>query len=259
MKRFLAAMFAIALLLTVLCACGNSTATEEKGEKDEESATGFISHNRKDAEDEEEKEDESAGQLEIVDSGYTVMEPDSDADIYLTYAVTIKNTHRKLAAQFPEISITGRKEDGSILFSEEETLNIILPGDTVSYADDFIDCRGEKPASVEIKVEGADFVKPDMAYADTVESSSFKIENLSVFADDYEVSVTGEITNNSDVDFDTVEVTVILKNQGKIVGGYSGYVDNLSAHKQTVFDLSSFWSASELPAHDSVEVVAQGC
>ena len=55
---------------------------------------------------------------------------------------------------------------------------------------------------------------------------------------------------------DNTEQSEKSKNQGKIVGGYTGYADNLSAGKKSAFDISSF--ASDLPAHDSVEVVAQG-
>lgn len=251
MKRIMATMFAAALLLCVLCACGNTT-TAVKDEVEEESATNVISTNKKDVE----KEEKDEGELEIVDSGYTVMDPNSIGDIYLTYAVTIKNNNKKMAADFPVITVTGRNEDGSILFSEEHTLGTILPGDTVSWGDDCIDCKGKKPANVEITVDGADFVKPEQAMNVAALSSDFTIENLSEVSGEYDNSVTGEITNNSDTDFESVAVTVILKNQGKIVGGYTGYADNLSAGKQSAFDISSF--ASDLPAHDSIEVVAQG-
>ena len=252
MKQMMAMIMAAALLIAVLCACGNTTTTAVKEEVEEESATNVISTNKKDVE----KEDADEGELEIVESGYTVMAPNSIGDIYLTYAVTIKNNNQKLAADFPVITVTGRSEDGSILFSEEQTLGTILPGDTVSWADDVIDCKGEEPASVDIKVEGADFVKPERSLNEAVESSSFKIENLSEVPGDYDTAVTGEITNNSDTDFESVAVIVILKNQGTVVGGFTGYADNLSAGKQSAFDISSFMS--DLPAHDSIEVVAQG-
>lgn len=251
MKRIMAMMFAAALLLTVLCACGNTT-TAVQEDVEEDSATNVISTNKKDTE----KEEEDQGELEIVESGYTVMAPNSIGDIYLTYAVTIKNNNKKMAVEFPSITVTGRSESGSILFSEEQTLGTILPGDTVSWANDVIDCKGETPASVDIKVEGGDFVKPAQSINNTVPSSDFTIENLSEVPGDFDYAVTGEITNNSDTDYDSVAVTVILKNQGKVVGGFTGYADNLSAGKQAAFDISSFMS--DLPAHDSIEVVAQG-
>ena len=251
MKRIMSAIFAAALLLTVLCACGNTT-TAVQEDVEEDSATNVISTNKKDTE----KEEEDQGELEIVESGYTVMAPNSIGDIYLTYAVTIKNNNKKMAVEFPSITVTGRSESGSILFSEEQTLGTILPGDTVSWANDVIDCKGETPASVDIKAEGGDFVKPAQSINNTVPSSDFTIENLSEVPGDFDYAVTGEITNNSDTDYDSVAVTVILKNQGKVVGGFTGYADNLSAGKQSAFDISSFMS--DLPAHDSIEVVAQG-
>ena len=251
MKRIMATMFAAALLLCVLCACGNTT-TAVKDEVEEESATNVISTNKKNVE----KEEKDEGEVEIVDSGYTVLDPNSIGDIYLTYAVTIKNNNKKMAADFPVITVTGRNEDGSILFSEEHTLGTILPGDTVSWGDDCIDCKGETPASVDIAVGGADFVKPERSLNNTVPSTDFAIENLSEVPGEFDYAVTGEITNNSDTDYDSVAVTVILKNQGKVVGGFTGYADNLTAGKQAAFDISSFMS--ELPTHDSIEVVAQG-
>lgn len=251
MKRIMAMMFAAALLLTVLCACGNTATTAVKEDVEEDSAFDVISTNKKDTEKEEDN-----GELEIVESGYTVMASNSIGDIYLTYAVTIKNNNKKMAVEFPSITVTGRSESGSILFSEEQTLGTILPGDSVSWADDAVDCKGETPASVDIKVEGGDFVKPAQSINNTVPSSDFTIENLSEVPGDFDYAVTGEIINNSDTDYDSVAVTVILKNQGKVVGGFTDYADNLSAGKQSAFDISSFMS--ELPAHDSIEVVVQG-
>lgn len=252
MKRIMSAFFAAALLLTVLCACGNTTTTTVKEDLEEDSAFDVISTNKK----EMEKEEKDEGELEIVESGYTVMAPNSIGDIYLTYAITIKNNNKKMAVEFPSITVTGRSESGSILFSEEQTLGTILPGDSVSWGDDAVDCKGETPASVDIKVEGGDFVKPERSINNTVPSSDFAIENLSEVPSDFDYAVTGEITNNSDTDYDSVAVTVILKNQGKVMGGFTGYADNLSAGKQSAFDISSFMS--DLPAHDSIEVVAQG-
>lgn len=78
--------------------------------------------------------------------------------------------------------------------------------------------------------------------------------NCWIVEGDWDTSVTGEITNNSDVDCDDVIITVIYLKDDKMVGGYRNYQDDMSAGKKAAFDVSA-WGLDDLD-YDELEIVA---
>ena len=252
MKKAIGILMAAMMLTVMLCACG-STETADN------TATNTIQASKKPssngaAKTEAKSIKEEPKQPELVDSGYTVLEPNSIGDIYLTYVVKVKNPNKDMAAVYTDITITGKNEDGTILFSNEDTIPLIMPGDTVAWAEDTMDCKNKVPATVEITVGGASFNTLD-EIDDGVVTADFSIENLSIVDGDWGASVTGEITNNSDVDCDDVIITVIYLKDDKMVGGYHSYQDDMSAGKKAAFDVSS-WGLEDLD-YDELEVLAQ--
>ena len=251
MKKVIMVLMIAVMMTVMLCACRGAESTEN-------TATNTIQASKKPSNSEVAKKDnkgnkEEEQQPELVDSGYTIQEPNSIGNIYLTYAVKVKNPNKNMAAEYTDITITGKNEDGSILFSYEDTIPLIMPGDTVTWAEDTMDCKNKTPASVEITVGGARFVSLDEVDGGVM-SSEFSIENLSIVESDWDTSVTGEITNNSDVDCDDVIITVVYLKDGKMVGGYHSYQDDMSAGKKTAFDIST-WGLDDLE-YDELEVVA---
>ena len=251
MKRVIGTLLMAVMLTAMLCACGST-------EKVDNTATNVVQASKKpdssgSAKTEAKSSKEETKQPELVDSGYTVLEPNSIGDIYLTYVVKVKNPNKDMAAVYTDITITGKNEDGSILFSNEDTIPLIMPGDTVAWAEDTVDCKNKVPASVEITVGGANFDSMDELDGGVM-SSEFSIENLSIVEGDWGDSVTGEITNNSDVDCDDVIISVIYLKDDKMVGGYHSYQDDMSAGKKAAFDVSS-WGLEDLD-YDELEVVA---
>lgn len=79
--------------------------------------------------------------------------------------------------------------------------------------------------------------------------NSFVITNVSENPGRFK-NYTGEITNNSGVDFNTVAVTMIYRKDGKIIGGDVEYVKDLSAGETKAFKLSA---DSEMTQYDTYE------
>ena len=251
MKKVLPILLSMFMVLTLMTACGN-TGTSNESAKQTSSASNVLRPSNS-VKPSESSEKEDAKQPVLLDSGYTVLPPNSIGSVYLTYVVKIQNQNKDMAAEYTTITITGKNEDGSILFTEDQSIGTILPGDTVYWADDSVNCKNQAPDTVEITVDGARFVPADEV-DDTALSSDFIIENLSEVTGSYDKSLTGEITNNSEIDFDDVAVTVVYKQGDEIVGGFHSYVENMPAGKRAAFDISS-WNLEELE-YDSIEVYA---
>ena len=185
----------------------------------------------------------------LVDSGYSVT-TNSSGDKYLYYGAVVNNPNKDLAAQFPKITITAKAEDGSIIATHEQTLFFIAPDDTVSNGG-LIDCKGVDPSSVEFSVS-SDFVPGDSD--DIIHSSNLVVGNTSEFTNEYGVSsYTGEVENISGADIDTVSLTVILKQDGNIIYGYNGYIDDVAAGSKKAFEISAY----NVPEHTEYIITAQ--
>ena len=57
--------------------------------------------------------------LKIVESGWS-----ADQQGYVHYAFALRNTSKTQQVQYPQITITGRAKDGSIVFSQTQALNM---------------------------------------------------------------------------------------------------------------------------------------
>ncbi|MFR3876849.1 MAG: hypothetical protein ACLTYW_00360 [Collinsella sp.] len=60
--------------------------------------------------------------LEITESGWSVV-----GDGWVYYGFALKNPNKDVEAQMPTVTITGKAEDGSIVFSDKQTLFVVLP------------------------------------------------------------------------------------------------------------------------------------
>lgn len=69
---------------------------------------------------------------------------------YVHYAFALRNTSTTQQVQYPQITITGRAKDGSIVFSQTQTLNMAFPNQTVYDAGQA--GEGTAPATVDFVV-----------------------------------------------------------------------------------------------------------
>lgn len=190
-------------------------------------------------------EQEATGGPEIIDSGYDVQA--SDGDVYIYWGAKVKNTNENNAYEFYTITITAKDSDGNVVATEDQTMNVIQPGEEQA-AGFVFDCNGEEPDQVEFTIDEGDEISPDDS---AIKSSDIEITGTNERTDEWgETAFTGTIKNNSEKDTDTIGVVLLLYKDGKIVYGDTTYVDNVKAGGEKALDMSEY----EVPEHDSYEL-----
>lgn len=180
--------------------------------------------------------------VKLVESGYHVSK--SYSDKYLYYAATLENPNTKYTLEFPKIIVTAKNKDGSILTYDEQVLNYVAPGDKVSFAS-ILDCKGKMPDQVEIRAESGNYISHNDK--EVIPTNTFKVLSITETKDDLnEYSYVGEIQNTGEQDISSVLVTILLKKNGKLVGGTTTFLDHLDAGSKKVFEISEY----DLPEHD---------
>lgn len=186
--------------------------------------------------------------IELVDSGYSVTSSSDSEYVKVYYAVKILNPNKEYAVRYPKLRITARAVDGVILTTHEQRIRLIEAGETIIFACDTI-YEGKRADSVDISVsdEGTYFQQngSNLAYQE-----QFVASNLSVKKSDYDRTFTGEITNNSAVDLDSVFVAIVFKNKGKLIGGDFGFIHKMKSGDTLPFEVTDY-SGIE---YDSYEV-----
>lgn len=230
-------------ILTEIKETGDNSAAAEDGKKIEDIHTAGTDRQESDQVTEPQK-------IFLVDSGWCTYR--RGKYVHVPYAVQIENPNPDFAMEFPVIMVTARSSDGKILSTDKRVLDSIAADDTILYGDEIFYEGGEEPSTVEISVssrESYSIIQDDSRF---VKQNSFVITNISENNGMFK-NYTGEITNNSGVDFDTVALTIIYRKDGKIIGGDVGYVTDLPAGETKAFQLSV---DSEMTQYDSYEFYA---
>ncbi len=167
------------------------------------------------------------------------------------YGIAIKNPNDSFMAQFPPFNITGRAEDGSIVFNDEQVCNAIYPGETIYYG--FQAGDGVAPATVEFSLQ-----KPNWEKEGKLDGDMFSIANTSEVDNGYGMmSFTGEVSTNVDLEAESytqVAMTVITRDDsGAINYGMTNFVDVPEKGQSIPFDVSAY----SVPVHASYELHAQ--
>lgn len=189
--------------------------------------------------------------LELVETGWSVNESG-----YVHYAFGLRNTSDSVCIQLPSVEITGRGEDGSVLFSETLIMANAFAGETVYFGSETGNGNGIVPATVDFTVLEPD----DYSYVNSSESASFKADNLSAAPDGYGGEIfSGEISVVKDSarvreQSSMLAVSLVLRDDaGAIVYGYSTFVDWPSEGGSRPFSMDVI----DPPAYDSFEVHVQ--
>lgn len=186
--------------------------------------------------------------LEIVESGWSV-----DSGGYVNYAFALRNNSTDLTVEYPTVTITGRSSDGTVVFSQDQVLGVIYPGQTIWWASPA--GNGTAPDSVEFAVAEPDSYNVRTAAGNP---SVYSLSNLSEAKGGFGlVSFTGDVTleREGDEEFGmgSVAIIVVLRDgDGKVVCGSSAFVDNPSPGSSRSFEVSYF----NPPDYASYEVYA---
>ncbi len=179
---------------------------------------------------------------EIIESGYSVSEGG-----FIHYGIIWKNPNSENAIEFPTLLITGKAEDGSIVFSDEQVMGTILPGEEQCFGTQA--GNGTVPATVEFAVSPG---RATYRKTDEKPRQCFEFSNGSEVVGDFNVSYTGEMTSNVDLgDIRQVWVTVLIRDaEGKICYAENTFVDVPAVGQSMPFEVSIF---GDIPEHASFE------
>lgn len=189
----------------------------------------------------------SLSALEIVESGWSV-----DSSGYVHYAFELRNPN-DIAVELPGVRITGRDKIGNVLFSQEQYLCVIGPGEA-GYFGTLAGGGEEAPATVEF--EPLQIEDYQMGTAES--APSFSVSNVSVSPGSYgEQSVTGDVSTVRDDGTaigGNVAVTVVLRDEsGAIVFGETDYARRPDVGESTPFEVT----LRNAPDYATCEVYAQ--
>lgn len=185
--------------------------------------------------------------LKISESGWHV-----DSNGYVDYALTIQNTSEDLIVEYPEVIITGRAADGSVVFSKSQVMGVVYPGYDLTFA--CMTGDGTAPATVEFALG-----KPQdyQVSVGTGHPTEYKVlDQTARKGGAGKLAVSGEIEKTVEgdewLDSQGVWLSVILRDdQGQIVYGWNGFVDSPGLGEQMPFSIEAY----SVPDYATVEVV----
>lgn len=201
-----------------------------------------------------EKKNEEKKALELIECGWYIEPNLSGSDtVYVDFCGLIHNPNIELTANYPKINVTVKNGEGNILATESQVGNCIMPEDTITLVGMMSLSASNITEDTQIffDIECSDFTS---AMADNrPKTTDFVIENVSEQKGSM-YSITGEVTNRTSETVDMINLTIILRKEGKIVYMESSFMDNLQPEKAKAFEVNRF---SEWPEHDTIAVSAQ--
>lgn len=192
-------------------------------------------------------ESAAADALSLVESAWY-----ADDTGLISYTFILRNESETLTIDFPAVDIVARDASGNLLSTDCAMFLRIGPGRTL-YANG-VAGNGALPSSVEFvpRAPGADDVREvsDEGPAFRVVGLTERLDELNGTCFVGDVSLVGEAVPDSD----TIFVVVLLRDdQGRLVGGASGYVHGPAPGETVPFEVNG-WN---LPPHASCEAYAQ--
>ena len=173
--------------------------------------------------------------LEIAESGWSV-----SAGGYVHAAFAVRNISSTTAVELPTVQVVGYARDGSVVFSDEQILSYVAPGQSFYFGGQF--GNGVAPETVAFSVvdsSGSSLIK-------RVDAPKFTVSNVSRIANGIGlVTFTGEVAKENDVSYPTGSgqaiVSLVLRDDaGSIVYGEETFVTLPSAGSHAAFEISLF-------------------
>lgn len=192
--------------------------------------------------------------LEITDYGW-YMNPVSSYDdtAYVDFCAMIHNPNDQYVAEFPKAIVTVKNGDGSVLATEEQVGSVVMPGDTITLCGMFSLPISDitEDAQIIFNVDWSEFEKGTSLYS-AAKTTDFEFTNVSERRGS-ENFITGEITNNFTEDVDMLNLSIVLRKDGKIVYMENTFIDSLRAGQTKAFEFQRY---SSWPEHDTIECSA---
>ena len=189
----------------------------------------------------------AAEALTVIESGW-----DDSPNGYVDYAVTIRNAGDDLTVLYPEVIITGRAADGSVVFTKSQYVGVLYPGESITFSG--LAGNGTAPETVEFacgRPQGYQVV------SDGGTASQFEVSGLTRGNGTFSTVFTGELTTVADgsepASGGQVMLSLVFRDaRGRILSGYSSFVSRPKVGESVPFELQPF----TCPDYASVEVHA---
>lgn len=194
---------------------------------------------------------EQGDKLSIKEFGWSYIQKEDEN--YITFGAKIYNPKGNKLAGFPKLKIIGRDKENKILFSYDENIDYIYPGENIYYANTYTGIK-EKPNKVDITIDVDNNDWEDVNGVNYPKNTSFPVSNISEYKDENgSIKYTGEIKNNSSTNIRAALIILIYKKDGKIVGGYQTFSDSLKPKKKDTFEMY----VDEYPEYDKYDFSSQ--
>ncbi len=190
--------------------------------------------------------------IQITDSGWYAPEPNKYSNSsYVHYGVSIYNPNDNYAGDYATVTITGKDENGKILFSDKQVMGVINPHETITFGTQA--GNGTKPATVEFDayVKDSDWNKVNK---DKITIPSCEITETNDAKNSFgDVSFTGKLkVDDSWGNKESAYVSALLKNEnGETIAGYNSFV-NVVKGDYVPFDIYTY----DIPEYSSFEIYA---
>lgn len=261
-KKILTIACSAILACALLCGCGGTEApaasepqpstppSNSSSGSSESPASSLPSSNPSSVPSKDDSDSTASLQPKVESKSFRISR---SGDYYYTYyCFTLVNPNKVKDFSFGKIEFTVKDADGRVIDTSTDYIPPIAAGDTITFGGEIL-TSGGVPASVTYTL---DFPKHGSTLRNEKEvskQSDLVVFNTSRIEKDSFISYTGEITNNSAVDMDSVMVRVFYTKDGVLYAGEDTYVSNLKPGQTKAFDILAL---DDFSGYDSYRVIA---
>ena len=169
--------------------------------------------------------------LKITDNGYCLN------DGYLYYMATVENPNAEKVAELPTVRITAKDSEGNVISTSDGGFMEIYPKSQATTTG-MIEVSAE-PSSVDFEVLTDNYTWINLNEATYAETPNLKAENYNLTVDDLGfASVSGNIVNGNSNEYDTVQVSIVCKDDNNnVIACENTYINHVAANGNTPFTL----------------------
>ncbi len=190
--------------------------------------------------------------VEFVSGNYSWYKNEGAPLTTLYYSVQIHNPNDDYAVNYPNVQVTARAADRSILTTYEQMLPPIAAGDTVTFGTS-LTYEGNAPDKVEMIVGNSNNGYVLQNTSGVIRQDMLAISNVSEIKNEQNTRFTGEVTNNSTISQNSVCVVIVFKKNGDSIGGINTIIDSIASGASRPFEISVY---KDIMDYDSYEVYA---
>jgi len=166
------------------------------------------------------REGDESSAVAVVDQGWSVVAGSGE----IGWGFILHNESDDLAVEPVLYQVTAWSADGTVLATNASYLAVLLPDEELGVGGSFFAPEGEKPARVDVQALGRSVAPIE------VEAGVLATSEVRYVPDSFTPRVAGQVTNNLDLDLDSVAVFAIAYDANDaIIGGGLAYVDSVPA------------------------------